>query len=258
MKNAEKVLMEIEDGTAIITLNRPQSMNAMDADVWLGLEERAKSIGSDPGIKVAIITGAGDRAFSAGLDVKAAAKGDLLSIYPQGRGADGLLTKMKEIFTMYELLPVPVIAAINGYCIGAALELVLACDIRLASKNASFSLPEVTLGIVPDMGGTQRLPRVVGPGKAKELIYTGRRIDAAEALHVGLVQHVYPDDQLMAETKKLAREIASCPPAVVQGAKRAVNMAICQGLEMGLQYETAIAVSRSASQFLEQPSEDKD
>lgn len=258
MKKAEKVLMEIEDGTAIITLNRPQSMNAMDADVWLGLEERAKSIGADPGIKVAIITGAGDRAFSAGLDVKAAAKGDLLSIYPQGRVVDDLLTKMKEIFTMYELLPVPVIAAINGYCIGAALELVLACDIRLASKNASFSLPEVTLGVVPDMGGTQRLPRVVGPGKAKELTYTGRRIGATEALRIGLVEHVYPDDQLMAETKKLAREIASCPPAVVQGAKRAVNMAICQGLEMGLQYETAIAVSRSASQFLEQPSEDKD
>lgn len=258
MKKAEKVLMEIEDGTAIITLNRPQSMNAMDADVWLGLEERAKSIGSDPSIKVAIITGAGDRAFSAGLDVKAAAKGDLLSIYPQGRVVDDLLTKMKEIFTMYELLPVPVIAAINGYCIGAALELVLACDIRLASKNASFSLPEVTLGVVPDMGGTQRLPRVVGPGKAKELTYTGRRIGATEALRIGLVEHVYPDDQLMAETKKLAREIASCPPAVVQGAKRAVNMAICQGLEMGLQYETAIAVSRSASQFLEQPSEDKD
>ncbi|MBE9501568.1 MAG: enoyl-CoA hydratase/isomerase family protein [Dehalococcoidia bacterium] len=253
----EKVLMEIEDGTAIITLNRPQSMNAMDADVWLGLEERAKSIGSDPGIRVAIITGAGDRAFSAGLDVKAAGSGAISSIHPQGRVADDLLTKMKEIFTMYELLPVPVIVAINGYCIGAALELALACDIRLASKNAFFSLPEVTLGVVPDMGGTQRLPRVVSPGKAKELIYTGRRIDATEALRIGLVEHVYPDDQLMAEARKLAREIASCPPGVIQGAKSAANMAICQGLEMGLRYETAIAVSRSSSQFLKQPSEGK-
>jgi len=157
------------------------------------------------------------------------------------------MQEMKDIFSMYENLPVPVIAAINGYCIGAGLELVLACDIRLASETAIFSIPEITLGVIPDMGGTQRLPRIVGPGKAKELIYTGRRIDAAEALRIGLVDHVYPKDSLMSEARKLAEEIATQAPAAVQGAKRAINVAMSHSLEVGLTYETAIALTSAGS-----------
>lgn len=254
MAETEKVLFKVEDSLATITLNRPESMNALDADVWLALEEAANKVKSEPTIRVVIITGAGDRAFSAGLDVKAAAAGQMLSIVPQARGMGDLMTRMKDIFTMYEALPVPVIAAINGHCLGAAFELALACDIRIASENASFSLPEVRLGIVPDMGGTQRLPRVVGPGKAKELIYTSRRIDAAEALRIGLVEYVYPQEQLMSEARKLAEEIASHHPNVVQAAKRAVNVAMSHSLDIGLSYETAAALSSSALAFTQPPS----
>jgi enoyl-CoA hydratase len=148
-----------------------------------------------------------------------------------------LLTVLLKIQSM----PKPVIAAINGPCIGGGMEIALACDIRLASENAVFSIPEVTYGIIPDCGGTQRLPRVIGPGRARDLIFTGRKIDAAEALRIGLADRVYPCDQLMAEAKKLADEIAALPPAAVQAAKRALNVAMSCGLDIGLNYESAIS-----------------
>ena len=243
MAKSEKVLLKIEGGVATITLNRPDKLNAMDGEVWLGLEEAAGEIKHQPEVRVAILTGAGDRAFSAGVDLKAITSPEGISLgLPLRSGFEGM-QRMKEIFSMYENLPVPVIAAINGYCIGAGLELVLACDIRVASESAIFSIPEITLGIIPDMGGTQRLPRIVGPGKAKELIYTGRRIDAAEALRIGLVDHVYPQDSLLSEARQLAEEIASQAPAAVQGAKRAINVAMSHSLEVGLTYETATALT---------------
>jgi enoyl-CoA hydratase/carnithine racemase len=139
---------------------------------------------------------------------------------------------------MYEKLAVPVIAAINGYCLGGGLELALACDVRLAVESAVFSLPEVQLGIIPDLGGCQRLPRAVGIGKAKELIYTGKRIDATEALRIGLVQHVFAKGKLMEEALKMANEIAGYNPVVVQAAKRACNVAMSYPLEIGLSFET--------------------
>jgi enoyl-CoA hydratase len=142
-----------------------------------------------------------------------------------------------------EALPVPVIAAINGYCLGIGFELALVCDIRLASETAIFSIPEVQLGTIPDFGGTQRLTKLVGAGKAKELIFTGRRIDAAEALRIGLVQHVYPLNKLMEEAMKLAQEIAAIAPPLIQGAKRAINVAVSYPLDVGLSYETITAVS---------------
>jgi len=249
----QKVLLRIDGPIATITLNRPEKLNALDAEIWLGLEEAANAVKQKPDVRVAILTGAGDRAFSAGIDLKMVTSGGGFSLGRPVRGGFESMQEMKEVFNMYESLPVPVIAAINGYCVGAAMELVLACDIRLASETAIFTIPEITLGVIPDMGGTQRLPRIVGPGMAKELIYTGKRIDAAEALRIGLVNHVYPKDSLMSEARQLAEEIASKEPAAVQGAKRAINVAMSHSLEVGLTYETATALSAigSAQRFLE-------
>ena len=154
---------------------------------------------------------------------------------------------------MYEELAVPVIAAINGYCLGAAMELSLCCDMRLASDTAVFGLPEIQFGVIPDLGSTQRLPRTVGLGIAKELIITGRRINATEALRVRLVDHMYPKGQLMAEARKLAEEIAKINPHMVQGAKRAANISMSTPLDVGLRMETDICLgSGSGAQFGEE------
>jgi len=163
----EKLLLKIEGPIATVTLNRPDKLNALDAEVWLGLGEAADAIKHQPEVRVAILTGAGDRAFSAGIDLKMVASSEGLSLGRSLRGGFESMQQMKDIFNMYENLPVPVIAAINGYCIGAGMELVLTCDIRLASDTAIFSIPEITFGIIPDMGGTQRLPRIVGRAKPR-------------------------------------------------------------------------------------------
>jgi len=244
MANEDAVQLDIRDGIATVLLNRPKALNAFNHDVLLGLREQAQAIREDPKIKVVIITGAGDKAFSAGLDLKMVASGSgPMDIFPSYRQGYDSLYGLKMIFTMYEELAVPVIAAINGYCLGAPLELILCCDIRLACNTAVFGLPEIQLGVIPDLGSTQRLPRIVGPGIAKELIMTGRRIDAAEALRVGLVDHVYPKDQLMAEARKLAEEMARINPPLIQGAKRAVNIATSTPLDIGLRMETDICLS---------------
>lgn len=238
---ADKVLLKVEGNIATVTLNRPEVLNAFDSGVWAGLEKAALRIMSKPKINVVILTGAGDRAFTAGIDLKAVTSGGLPTAGHRRRKGLDTLWMMKQVFTMYEDLPVPVIAAINGYCLGAGLELILCCDIRLAAEHAVFSLPEVDIRAVPDMGGTQRLPRLVGPGHAKELTYTARRIDAAEALRIGLVDHVYPKDKLLEEARRLAEEIASKDAAIVQASKKAINAAMSAGLEAGLKYETALA-----------------
>lgn len=237
------MLLEVKDKVATIILNRPEVMNAFDGGILNGLKAAAEHIESEPEIRVAIITGAGDHSFSSGLDLKMASSGEAFMLSHAARSELEANQRARDVYTLYELLPVPVIAAINGYCLGMGFELALACDIRVASETAIFSLPEVQMGSIPDLGGTQHLPRIVGTGKAKELIYTGRRIDAAEALRIGLVEHVYPKDKLMEEARKLAEEIASLTPALVQGAKRAINVAMSYPLEIGLNYETSTAVN---------------
>lgn len=244
MSKNKAVLFEVQEKVAVVTINRPEVRNAVNGEVLEGLAEAANNILSQTEIRAAIITGAGDRAFSAGLDLKSAsAAGANTVLTGSTRSEVETLQAGGRVYLALETLPVPVIAAINGYCLGMAMELVLACDIRLASDTAIFSIPEVQLGTIPDFGGTQRLPRLIGAGKAKELIFTGRRIDAAEALRVGLVQHVYPLDRLMEEAKKLAQEIASIAPPLIQGAKRAINVAMSYPLDIGLSYETLNAVS---------------
>jgi len=243
MVSHELVQLDIKDSIATILLNRPEALNAFNHEVLLGLRKQAQAIKENPQVRVAIMTGAG-KAFSAGLDLKMVASGGgPMDIFPDYRQGYDLLYGLKMIFTMYEELATPVIAAINGYCLGAALELVLCCDIRLACDTAVFGLPEIQLGVIPDLGSTQRLPRIVGPGIAKELIMTGRRIDAAEALRVRLVDHVYPKDQLMSEARKLAAEMAKINSHLVHGAKRAVNIAASTPLDVGLRMETDICLS---------------
>jgi len=243
MTENKKVLLEVEDKVAMITLNRPEIRNAIDGGVLEGLRAAAENILSQTEIRVAIITGAGDRSFTSGLDLKAAMSGEGILTSHAVRSEFDALQMAGQIYTILETLPVPVIAAINGYCLGIGLELALACDIRLASETAIFSLPEVQMGSIPDVGGTQRLTKIVGAGKAKELIFTGRRIDAAEALRIGLVQHIYPLDKLMEEARKLAQEIAAVAPPLIQGAKRAINVAVSYPLDIGLSYEATTAIT---------------
>jgi len=243
MNNDDAVRLTVEGAVATVLLNRPEAMNAFNQDVWTGLQRVCQSLRESPDVNVVIITGAGERAFSAGMDLKMIASGGGTGVGAGLRGGFDSLNSLKAILTSFEELAVPVVAAINGHCLGAAMELSLCCDIRLASDNATFGLPEIQLGAIPDLGSTQRLPRIVGLGIAKELIYTGRRIDAAEALRVGLVDHVYPRQQLMSEATKLAEEIAKMNTRLVQGAKRATNLTTSTPLDIGLRMETDICLS---------------
>jgi enoyl-CoA hydratase len=240
MADNDAVCVEIEDTIATVTINRPEARNALNWDVFLGLQQAAQGLKENPEVRVAILTGEGDKAFSAGIDLKMMAGGGAARVFSQYRGGYDSLFAIKSIFTMYEELVIPVIAAINGYCLGAALELSLCCDMRLAADTAIFGLPEIQFGVIPDLGSAQRLPRIVPPGYAKELILTGHRIDAAEALRIGLVDHVYPLDQVKAEARKLAEEIAKLQPRIVQGAKRAANLWMNMPLDSGLRAETDI------------------
>lgn len=240
------VLLSIEEssGIATVTLNRPEAMNAFNQDSYKGLMEAAQKIKETPEIRCVIMTGAGEKSFSAGMDLKMIAGGGSGSSQTMGNYREGYdrLFGLKSIFTMYEELATPVIGAINGYCFGAGFELSLCLDIRICSENAMFSLPEMPLGVVPDLGSTQRLPRVIGTSYAKELIITGRRINAQEAHRINLVNHVYPKDQLMPEAKKLAAEIAKLNPKHCEAAKRAVNMSMSTPLDWGLRLETDICI----------------
>ena len=254
MADSDVVNVTFSDAIATITLNRPEAMNALNAEVFIGLREAAIRLKQTPDVRVAILTGAGEKAFSAGIDLKMVASGlGGRSVLSEVRDGFDRLYGLKSIFTLYEDLCVPVICAINGFCFGAALELSLCCDMRLASDTAVFSLPEIRFGVIPDLGSTQRLPRIVSPGIAKELILTGRRIDATEALRTGLVDHVYPKEDLMNEARKLAEEISGLAPNIVQGAKRAVNLAMSTPLDAGLRLETDICLGAgSGSSFSDQ------
>jgi enoyl-CoA hydratase len=224
--------VEIEEGIAVITMNRPQALNAFNSEQLELLGAAFHALSQDRAVRVAILTGAGDRAFAAGADIK-----EMVALTP----AEGLAfgRKGQTLTAAIERLPQPVIAAVNGYAFGGGCELAIACDIRLASENARFAQPEVSLGIPPGWGGTQRLPRLIGPGLAAEMIYTGRQVHAEEAHRIGLVNAVYPLDQLMSAAREMAARIARNSPAAVRASKNLIRLVSAGDQAAGLAAEVA-------------------
>jgi enoyl-CoA hydratase/carnithine racemase len=222
----------ISDGVAVVTLNRPEVMNALNAQLREELIALARELDSNIDVGAVVFTGAGDKAFCAGADLKERGTKTTQQLYDERRYFRG------QWISFVAGMAKPTIAAINGYCLGGGLELALQCDIRIASDNAKFGLPEVTLGFLPGAGGTQRMPRAVGLQKAKELILTGRRFDAKEAEEMGLVLRVVPQNRVVEEAVTIARAIAANPRMSVIQAKVALNASQESFPSAGFQFET--------------------
>lgn len=227
------VRVEREGAIALVTVERPERLNALDTATLRALLAAVQELAVEEAIAVVVLTGAGERAFIAGADI-----GEMAEKSPAEALAFAELGH--AVCRAIEEAPQPYIAAVNGYALGGGCEIALACDIRLASERAVFAQPEVTLGIPPGWGGSQRLPRLVPPGIARELLYTGRRVDAQEALRLGLVNAVYPADQLLERARELANQIAANGPLAVRLTKAAVRFGLEQGLEAGLTYERQV------------------
>lgn len=219
----QTLLVDVKDGVAFVTVNRPDKLNALNDQVVADLRQAVLALKSDPTVKGVILTGAGPKAFVAGADIGELAKQGVLD--GRERALNG-----QAVLTAIETMGKPVLAAVNGFALGGGCELAMACHIRIASETARFGQPEVKLGITPGYGGTQRLPRIVGKGRALHLLLTGETIDAQEALRIGLVTKVVPQDQLMAEAEKLLRQVLANGPVAVALTIEAVH----QGLEMPL------------------------
>lgn len=219
----QTLLFDVKDGVAVVTINRPDKLNALNDQVIADLTAAAERIASDPDIKGAILTGAGPKSFVAGADISDLAKQGPFDGKARAMRGQALLRRL-------ETCGKPVIAAVNGFALGGGCELAMACHIRIASESAKFGQPEVKLGIAPGYGGTQRLPRLVGKGRALQLILTAEMIDAAEAYRIGLVNRVVPAGDLMAESEKMLRGILAMGPLAVRLSIEAID----QGLEMTL------------------------
>lgn len=223
--------MDEKDGVLRLTLNRPQVMNSFNFDLLRALKAQIDGIRFRPEIRVVIITGAGEKAFCAGADLKERATLPPLQVKE-------FIFTIRDLFSSIENLNKPVIAAVNGVALGGGTELALACDIRIASATASMGLTETRLAIIPGAGGTQRLPRLIGRGKAKELIFTGRRVPAEEALAIGLVNQVCAPDQLLTTCDAMAAEICETGPIAIEQAKYAINHGLETDLHTGLAIES--------------------
>lgn len=220
-----------KDGIAIVTVNRPEKLNALNDQTLDELEAVFTRIRDAAEVKAVILTGAGEKAFVAGADISELAKLDPL-------GGKRAMQKGQRVLNLIENLGKPVAAAVNGFALGGGCELAMACTFRFASENAKFGQPEVNLGIIPGYGGTQRLPRLVGKGIAAELILTGNMIDAAEAFRCGLVNRVFPQKDLLAETEKILRTILSKGPLAVKLALEAIGRGLEMTLAEGLNLES--------------------
>jgi len=228
------LLYDVEDSIALITVNRPEKLNPLNIDTVDALDACFADISSDSGVKAVILTGAGEKAFVVGADISQLT--ELSALSGQQWGLRG-----QQVFSRIENLTKPVIAAVNGYALGGGLELAMSCHIRIASANAKLGQPEVKLGIVPGYGGTQRLPRLVGKGRALEMILTGDPVTAEEASGIGLVNRVVPLDELIPAARRIASRILENGPVAVALCLQAVN----QGVEMPLD----AALTFEASQF---------
>ncbi|UCD97345.1 MAG: enoyl-CoA hydratase/isomerase family protein [Candidatus Bathyarchaeota archaeon] len=245
MVEFHNTLFEKADGIATITINRPQALNALNEATLNEISSRLSDANQDQAIKVIVITGTGDRAFCAGADLNVmktatAYKGMHLSLIGQ------------KVTSEVEDSKKPVIAAINGYALGGGLELAMACDLRIAATKAKLGQPEVNVGLIPGWGGTQRLPRFVGKGIAKEMIFTGENIDAERAEHLGLVNRVVPPEELQSAVKEMATKLMSKPPIGLELAKHLVNRSTEVDLASGLRSEAeAFGVLASTKDFKE-------
>jgi enoyl-CoA hydratase len=229
----ENVKTENRDGVLVITIDRPKVLNALNAQTVAELDAAFTAARSDDSVRAVILTGGGEKAFVAGADI-----GELAKMTPVTGKA--VAENGQQVFLRIERFPKPVIAAINGFALGGGCELALACHIRIASEKAQLGLPEVTLGIIPGYGGTQRMARLLGKGKAVELIATGDRIGAAEAERIGLVNKVVPADQLMTAAEEMARTIVKRGPLAVRAAIEAVMIGSEMPLEAGLSFEATL------------------
>nr|WP_206529391.1 enoyl-CoA hydratase [Brevibacillus sp. SYP-B805] len=221
----------------VLTIERPEVYNCLNLETLFAMRQLIADIALDKEVRVLIVTGAGDKAFCSGADLK-----ERRTMTEQQ--VQRYIRTIRDTFTELERLPKPVIAAINGLALGGGTELALACDLRVMSDTAEMGLTETALGIIPGAGGTQRLPRLVGKGVAKELIFTARRVPAAEALRIGLVNRVVPDDQVMAAAFELANRMAENAPIALAQAKYAIDF----GLEADL--ATGLAIESNAYQVL--------
>jgi enoyl-CoA hydratase len=230
----EPVLWEREDAVGVATLNRPEALNAMTVVMLERLEQLLELAEADASLRALVLAASGEKAFCVGADLKSRAQE-----YDEGAGEDPLAEAVKRVFRRLERLARPTIAAIQGYCLGGGLELALTCDLRVAADTAQLGLPEARVGSMPGAGGTQRLTRLVGPARAKELMFSGGRIDAAEAYRIGLVNRVVPATSLQDEARALAETIASRAPLSIRKIKEAVDTALDVDLETGLELERA-------------------
>lgn len=244
-KTYQDIIVKKEDGIGWITLNRPHRLNTMTIDMMSEFMSALSDFESDKEVKCVVVTGAGDKAFSAGADVTS-----FTGVTP-AMAVDASM-KGHELTARIEGLGKPVIACINGYALGGGLELSLACDFRIASESAQVGATEIKLGLMPGWGGTQRLARIVGLAKAKELVMLGDRIKAEEALKIGLVHRVVPRDKLIEETKALAKNFVEGPPIALKAAKQALNYATQVPLEVGLKFESeAFGIVLSSKDVME-------
>jgi len=226
----ENIIYEIQGNIALITFNRPKALNALNGALIDELSDALDSIAGNEEIKVLILTGAGDKSFVAGADISELATFNSLQAKLFSERGQSATFKLQE-------LSIPVIAAVNGFALGGGSEIALACDFIYASDNAKFGLPEITLGIIPGFGGTQRLPRLIGQNAAKELIFTGNMISAAEAKTMGLVNRVCSQEELMDQVRKTAQTIASRGRVSLRAAKQAVNRGMNVDIVTGCQIE---------------------
>lgn len=226
----QNILVEIEDGVGILTINRPEVRNAVDYQTWDEIREAVRAFGFNDEVKIVIITGAGGKAFASGADIRALQARTPMEQYN---------STLMETLGVIANLPKPVIAAVDGFALGGGCELSMACDIRVATKKSKFGQPEVGLAIIPAGGGTQRLQRLVGIGKAKELIFTGDIISADEAERIGLVQKVVEDGEgaALAAAKEMAGKIKSKGPVAISLAKLSINIGANVDLQSGLYFE---------------------
>jgi enoyl-CoA hydratase len=224
-----KILLEHRGDVAVVTLNAPEKRNALDLEMVQDLHAALDELAALDSLKALVIRGAGEKAFAAGADIAELERRD---------GKAALRAINSGIFKRIEDFPVPSIAAITGYALGGGCELAIACDLRVAGRSAKLGQPEVSLGIIPGAGGCYRLPRLIGLGRARELVYTGRAIDAEEALRIGLVNHVVDDAKVLDRALELAAEIAKNGPLAVRAAKATINALARPNEGMALAFES--------------------